>query len=228
MATSGTTTYSASVDDLITEAMEVIGVLDLGETPSTAETTSAIRTLNLLLKSLQTDPMVRLRFREEKTVALVGSTATYSLDSDTERVMYAWLVIDGTTVPLTWKTEDYFDNARRNSTTENQPQEYMVDYSADTPTMTVYPVPAEAYTLYYLAERTIEDVVVDTETIDLPVKAMDMVMKGLASVFASKYQLPLQERGYHDGKYAEAQIMYKAGDTEATGLDIQPPINLLV
>lgn len=228
MATSGTTTYTANVSEIIAEAMEVIGVLELGESVSTDENTSGIRSLNLLLKSLQADPLVRLRFKEEKTVALSASTATYSLDSDTERVLYAWLVIDGTTVPLTRKTMEYFDTAQRNSTAENQPQEYAINYAPDTPTITVYPTPAGDYTLYYMAERTIEDISVNTETVDLPVKATDMIVKGMQSILASKYQLPLQERAYFDGKYAQAQILYKAGDSESNGSDIPMPVNLLI
>ena len=228
MATSGTVTYNASVSDIITEAMEVVGVLDLGESPSTAEVTSGIRSLNLLLKSLQTDPLVKLRFTEEKTVALVASTATYTLESDVEKVLYAWMVLDGTTVPMEWMTEQEYDLARVNRTAENQPQSYIVDYAPDTPTVTIYPVPAEAYTLYYMAERTVEDITVDTEDFDLPVKALDMVCKGLQSVLASKYQIPLQERGYFDSKFAQAQLMYKAGDTEATGLQVKTPSNMMV
>lgn len=53
MATSGDITFNLTRADIITEAMELLGVLGEGDVPNAAQTTSASRTLNMMLKSWQ-------------------------------------------------------------------------------------------------------------------------------------------------------------------------------
>lgn len=54
MATSGSIDYASSRDLLITEALELLGVLGEGESPSANQLTSCSVTLNYLVKHLQT------------------------------------------------------------------------------------------------------------------------------------------------------------------------------
>lgn len=53
MATSGSTDFLATRDDIITEALEQMGVLAEGQTPSADQLTSMSRTLNMLVKAWQ-------------------------------------------------------------------------------------------------------------------------------------------------------------------------------
>jgi len=55
MATSGSIDYTVTRDDIITEAMEIMGVLEAGDSPSTDDTTSLSRTLNMMVKAIQAD-----------------------------------------------------------------------------------------------------------------------------------------------------------------------------
>jgi len=55
MAVSGSIDFTVTRDDLIQEALEEIGVVDIGETPSAAQLTSCSRSLNLMLKEWQAD-----------------------------------------------------------------------------------------------------------------------------------------------------------------------------
>ena len=50
MATSGTYTYSATAAQAIQEALEILGVLESGRTPTTADQTSCLTTLNMMVK----------------------------------------------------------------------------------------------------------------------------------------------------------------------------------
>lgn len=52
MATSGTVTYNVTETDIITDALEDLGVLNAGESPASADTTKARRKLNLILKGM--------------------------------------------------------------------------------------------------------------------------------------------------------------------------------
>ena len=53
MATSDSVNYSVTAQDIIIEALELIGVLGEGETPNQDQLDSAVRTLNMLIKNWQ-------------------------------------------------------------------------------------------------------------------------------------------------------------------------------
>jgi len=55
MATSGVSAYASSTLEIITEALELLGVIGEGESPTTAQITSMKRTLNNLCKAWQAD-----------------------------------------------------------------------------------------------------------------------------------------------------------------------------
>lgn len=50
MATSGTFTYSATAAQAIQEALEILGVLESGRTPTPADQTSCLTTFNMMVK----------------------------------------------------------------------------------------------------------------------------------------------------------------------------------
>jgi len=53
MATSGSTNFTLTRDDIITEALEIVDSLSTGETVPTADTTSVARTFNIFIKAIQ-------------------------------------------------------------------------------------------------------------------------------------------------------------------------------
>ena len=55
MATSGDTSLTITRDDIITEALELLGVLEAGVSPNSDDLTSAARSLNFIIKAWQTD-----------------------------------------------------------------------------------------------------------------------------------------------------------------------------
>lgn len=54
MATSGSIDFNLTLEDIITDSLELLGVLGEGETPNADQITSAQRTLNMMLKHWQT------------------------------------------------------------------------------------------------------------------------------------------------------------------------------
>ncbi len=58
MAFNTTADHGQTATDIITEALELCGVLEEGEAPSAAQTTSALRTLNNLIKLWQADTQI--------------------------------------------------------------------------------------------------------------------------------------------------------------------------
>lgn len=55
MATSGSTDFVVNRDDIITETMEIMGVLAAGDSPSADDLTSLGRTLNMVVKAIQAE-----------------------------------------------------------------------------------------------------------------------------------------------------------------------------
>ena len=93
MATSGSVDFAVTRDEIITEALEQLGVLEAGETATTADVTSAAFTLNMLVKTWQTDGLnvfsVKNAFlfteksKSEYTLSTNGDNYTYSYTKQT-------------------------------------------------------------------------------------------------------------------------------------------------
>lgn len=83
MATSGSTDYSATASNVITEALELIGVLDPGVAVTSADETSCLRTLNLMVKQWSGNfdfaPGLKAFCRKRGYVFLQSGQSSYSI-----------------------------------------------------------------------------------------------------------------------------------------------------
>lgn len=77
MATSGSVNYSVTRADIITEALELLGVYGAGETLSADDTASCARTLEILVKAWQSENIGLWKLKE---VTLFLQEDTYSYD----------------------------------------------------------------------------------------------------------------------------------------------------
>ena len=107
MATSGSIDFGATRDDIITEALTQLGVLDIGGSPSTADLSECSRTLNMMLKNWQADGVnmharqkTYLFLDKDTNEYLLGSTAKYSSAINQTTISAAAVATD-TTVDLT-------------------------------------------------------------------------------------------------------------------------------
>jgi len=95
MAFSTTSDHLQTGTQIVTEAMEILGVLEAGGTISADDQTSALRTLNNLLKLWS--KAMPITARGEYRLNLVANDGTYTLDTSNvgyipEKVIYANLV----------------------------------------------------------------------------------------------------------------------------------------
>ena len=79
MSTSGVSELSTTTLEIITEALELLGVLGEGESPTTDQVTSSKRTLNNLIKTLQADNF-NLFARQNMYVFVNTDNREYELD----------------------------------------------------------------------------------------------------------------------------------------------------
>jgi hypothetical protein len=84
MATSGSVDFTVTRDEIIQEALEVMGVLGEGETPNTNQLTSLSRTLNMMIKNWQADGLNLFAVRRQ-FLFLEKGILEYDLGATTTR-----------------------------------------------------------------------------------------------------------------------------------------------
>jgi len=80
MSTSGSTDFSVNCLEIIKASMRQIGVLGVGQTPTTTEVIDCREALNMLVKQWMGLPhTMKMWLRKELTITLVDSTSDYTL-----------------------------------------------------------------------------------------------------------------------------------------------------
>ena len=189
MATSGTTAFDLQIDDIIEEAYERCGL----RTNSGHDLKSARRSLNLLFAEWG-NRGIHLWKVQLNDVALVSGTATYSVASNVNDVLEAYISTTSTAgntastndISLT-KIDRSAYAALPNKYTTGQPSQYYVDRQT-TPTITLYVAPdATTYThLKYYSINRIEDAGAFTNEADVAYRFLPCMCSGLAYYLSQK------------------------------------------
>src|SRR5210317_576558 len=187
MATSGTTAFDLSIDDIIEEAYERCGL----QTNSGYDLKKARTSLNILFSEWG-NRGIHLWKTELQEVALVSGTSTYNTPSTTNDVLEAYISTgsgsgDYTDISLT-KIDRSTYAALPNKGSTGTPSQYYVDRQL-TPTITLYLTPdATTYTyLHYYTLNRIEDAGAYGNNADLPFRFIPCMISGLAFYLSLKY-----------------------------------------
>ena len=188
MATSGTTSFDLSIDEIVEEAYERIGI----RINSGYDIKSARRSLNILFSEWG-NRCVHLWKVELDQVALVQGQASYTVSTDVSDVLEAYISstsgTPGTTtndLSLT-KIDRSTYAALPNKGTQGQPSQYYVDRQT-TPVIYLYQTPdlsTYTYLKYYVIKR-IEDAGAYTNTADVAYRFIPCMCAGLAYYLAIK------------------------------------------
>ena len=230
MATSGSFDFSVDRDDVITEALQLCGVIADGETPSSDQLTSCSRTFNMLVKAWQADGMQLYR-KKEYTVSLVAADNTYTLGSGGDisevptRIKYAFRRdTSNIDVPLEIISDMEYQSLS-NKTTSATPTSVYYEYLGTTANIYVWPTPPSGVTdvLHIIGERPIYDFDAASDDVDIPNYYYLAISYGLALAVSAKYGVDRDTR--NDLK--ELALYYKAEalsyDVEAgTSVEIRP------
>lgn len=234
MATSGTTTFNATRDQLITRALRISGAVGQGATPSADAVTEAAMALNMIAKELETDGMPLWKV-STMTFPLVAGTAGYNIGIGSTvaqvaplRVFDVWLTnSSNTTRPLNLITQWQYDMIGDKLTSGAPNQFYYQPPAAIASTqlagrITFYPVPTDTDTAYLLCQFPFEDFSASTDTLDFPTYWINAVTWALASELCFEYGLGLSERGMILARAAEKKKMALSFGTEEGSLYLQP------
>tara|TARA_R110002051_G_scaffold1837_4_gene10082 strand:+ start:228 stop:902 length:675 start_codon:yes stop_codon:yes gene_type:complete len=135
MAVSGTYNFNLDIDEVIQEAMEMIGGEDtLGHEPA-----SARRSINLMLRDWQNRGIL-LWTTSVSSVTVIASTGDYSLAGSTLDALEVVLNRDDTDIQLNrLSSEEYL--LIPNKTQTGRPMQYSIRRGRDNPVMSVWPLP---------------------------------------------------------------------------------------
>jgi hypothetical protein len=188
MATSGTTSFDLSIDEIVEEAYERIGM----RINSGYDIKSARRSLNILFSEWG-NRGVHLWKVELDQVALVQGQANYTVNTDVSDVLEAYISSTSGTPGTTTndlslsKIDRSTYAALPNKGTQGQPSQYYVDRQT-TPVIYLYQTPdlsTYTYLKYYVIKR-IEDSGAYTNTADVAYRFIPCMCAGLAYYLAIK------------------------------------------
>lgn len=184
MATSGTTAFDLSIDDMIEEAFERCGMRMTGG----YQLQSARRSLNLLFLDWANRGL-NLWTIEQGTKTLSQGDNSVALGTDTVNMLSA-VIRTGTGTSQQdvsidrISREEYLDLPNKNA--QGRPSQIYVERSA-TPTAYFYPAADTTYTLVYYRIRRIQEGGVYTNTADVNFRFLPSLVSGLAYQLALKY-----------------------------------------
>ena len=135
MAVSGTYDFNLDIDEVIQEAMEMIGGEDtLGHEPA-----SARRSINLMLRDWQNRGIL-LWTTSVSSLTVTASTTSYDLSSSTIDALEVVLNRDNTDIKLERITPEEF-LLIPNKTQTGRSSQYSIRRGRDNPVMSVWPIP---------------------------------------------------------------------------------------
>jgi len=224
MTTSGTYNFSMDIDEVIQEAMEMIG----GEQTLGHEPKSARRSINLLLQDWQNRGI--LLWTANTTVVSVSTSVTaYALTSSTIDVLEVAVNRDDTDIQIERITmEEYLKIPRKGQT--GRPTQYAIRRDRDNPILYLWPVPENTTDLLKIEQvRYTQDVNKSAvQTADISRRFLPCLAAGLA------YQMSMKRPGVDGGRIQMLKMEYEERlaramdeDRERSNLKIVPRLRIV-
>lgn len=205
MATSGTTVFELTRDEIIAAALRKLAVYGDGQTATTTQLTTASQALNAMLKTFQTYGMPLWAIKEY-TFALTSGTSTYQIGVGKTlatplplKLLQAQLINtdDESSTPINIYTH-YDFNLLSNNSSSGLPVTLMYEPLASYGIINVWPEPdataAADYQITITYQRPFEDFSAGTNTPDFPSYWTEALIYGLAWRLSPEYGVPPNDR----------------------------------
>lgn len=199
MATSGTFNFNMDIDEVIQEAMEMIG----GEQTLGHEPKSARRSINLLLQDWQ-NRGVMLWTANTSSVTVVTSVTTFALGSETIDVLEAVVNRDNTDTQLERiSMQEYLKIPSKGQT--GRPTQYAVRHERGNPVVHLWPIPENSTDVVKLElVRYMEDVDKSaTQNADISRRFLPCLTAGVA------YYMSMKRPGVDAGRIQMIKLEYE-------------------
>jgi hypothetical protein len=218
MATSGTYSFSMDIDEVIQEAMEMIG----GEITLGEESRSARRSINLLLQDWQ-NRGIQLWTINTTAVTVTTSVTSYTLGSENIDVIEAVVNRDNTDLQLERiSMEEYLKVPRKGQT--GRPTQYAVRRERDNIDVYLWPIPEnDTDKIKFETVRYLQDVTRSSQNADVSRRFLPCLTAGTA------YFMSMKRPGVEAGRiqmlkqeYEERLLRAQEEDKERASLYIKP------
>lgn len=216
MTTSGTYDFNLSNADIITSAYRRIGIRP---TEFTQDHLSDGRTeLNLWLASAS-NRGPNLWAVDLVTTPLLPAVKTYAVDQSTVMILDAYVEITQVSTAISpLSRSDYAAIGTKDS--QGRPTTFWFD-RLTSPTITMWPVPEQVYSLKYYRYRRLQDAGVPSgQTADVPYLFLDCMVAGVAHRLARIWKPDLEMARKADAD--EAWAIAAAQNTENVPLQLSP------
>ncbi len=223
MSTSGTYDFSMDIDEVIQEAMEMIG----GEPTLGHEPKSARRSINLLLSDWQNRDIM-LWTAETSVFTVSVSTTTYSLASSSIDVLEAVVNRDSTDIQLERiSMQEYLKIPNKKQT--GRPTQYAVRNERDNPVVYLWPLPENSTDQVKIELiRYMQDVNKSAvQTADISRRFLPCLSAGLAYYMSMKRpNVDMNRITMIKTEYEERLARALTEDRERVSLLIKPKISI--
>ena len=223
MSTSGTYDFSMDIDEVIQEAMEMIG----GEPTLGHEPKSARRSINLLLSDWQNRDIM-LWTAETSVFTVSVSTTTYSLASSSIDILEAVVSRDNNDVQLERiSMQEYLKIPNKKQT--GRPTQYAVRHGRDNPVIYLWPLPENSTDQVKIELiRYMQDVNKSAvQTADISRKFLPCLSAGLAYYMSMKRpNVDMNRIAMIKTEYEERLARALTEDRERVSLLIKPKISI--
>jgi len=224
MATSGTYDFNLDIDEVIQEAMEMIG----GESTLGHEPASARRSINLMLKDWQ-NRGVLLWSTSVSSVTVSASVTAYSLNSSTVDALEVVLNRDDTNIQLERiSPEEYL--LIPNKTQTGRPTQYSIRRGRDNPTLSLWPIPENSTDVLKMElVSELQDVNKSAiQNADVPKRFLPCLTCGLAYYMAMKRPLVSENRiAMLKANYEELLMRAMQEDRERASMHVVPRLRYI-
>lgn len=194
MTVSGTTAFNLTVEQIVTDARELLGIHAEEEPLTDADLQRGIRVMNMMLLAWQADG-VQTWVLAEGSFALTQGDYDYVFGSGGT---FTTVPMEITDVRITRNSIDMPMNpmgkqeyqALPIKSTEGYPTQWYYDRQREGGTFYVWPAPdSTAGTIKFTYRRVIMDVGDGTKTLDLPKEWLQAISSNLAVMLAPRYQV---------------------------------------
>ena len=224
MAVSGTYNFNLDIDEVIQEAMEMIGGEDtLGHEPA-----SASRSINIILKDWQNRGIL-LWSTGVSSLTVTASTTAYDLSSTTIDALEVVLNRDSTDLQLQRVSpEEYL--LIPNKTQTGRPSQYSVRRGRDNPTLSVWPIPDNSTDILKIETISeLQDVNKSAEqNADLPKRFFPCLTAGLSYYMSMKRAgVPSERINMLKVNYEETLARAMREDRERSSMFVRPKLGYI-
>jgi len=219
LTTSGVISSTMTAGEMMTYAMQELGVLGAGETPTGEEYEAMIPRLNFMLKTWQAKGCNLWR-ATTGTVVIPADDASGALDPRIIDIQAA-RVVTGTNEIQMQQLGNGEYRQYPNKAQSGRPIVYYLDKQRDVVNLYVWPVPTVDTTIKIDYARVIEDVTTTTETLDIPQQWIETTYVCLAARCINLFGATRLDPN------TAAEVKQRAAEMEAELLDMDRPLSVM-